>query len=135
MYFSILDTVGIKTYCISFQLEEPLAIALPHCAPRVVSRESVIKVLNDQTGRWTELASSDVSFEDIKEYKFIEARISQCPVTLAVVTRIRRETFNVSRKGAKVIPNVDSRICITFKPAMYKNVTPVHVEVRTVQLH
>ena len=79
-------------------------------------------------GKWHELQSNDVIFEDIKEYKFIQARIAK-PATLAVVTRARKETFNVQRKGAKVIPSVDGRICVTFKPAMYKNTTQVTLEV------
>ena len=80
--------------------------------------------------RWTELTTTDATFEDIKEYKFVQARISKAPVVLAVVTRARKESHQVTKKGSKVVPSVDGRICITFKPGMYKNTTPIALEVR-----
>ena len=75
------------------QWSEPLSVVLPHCAPRHIARDVTIKQLTS-AGVWKELATSDVTLEDIKEFKFVECRFEKCfsDVTLAVVSRIKVRT-------------------------------------------
>ena len=49
----------------AMQLAEPLAVAIPHCAPRNASRETVVKQ-RMPNGQWREIPSYDVVIEDIK---------------------------------------------------------------------
>jgi hypothetical protein len=129
-------------------LEEPLAVAMPHCAPRnVQSREPVIKSLQ-KDGTWVELPTKEVVLDGIKvrmmateiipcirfecvvqEYKFVEVRLDAPDATLTVVTRIRRETFAVQKRGGKVNSSVDSRVCFCFKQGTFKTGTEITLEV------
>ena len=43
---------------------EPLLITIPHCAPRVASREAIIRVISD-VGRWTDYTTTEATVEDM----------------------------------------------------------------------
>lgn len=48
------------------QFEEPLSIGIPHCFLRgTQGREAIVKTLQSN-GKWVEVPTSDVHFEDIK---------------------------------------------------------------------
>ncbi|ELU09375.1 hypothetical protein CAPTEDRAFT_221873 [Capitella teleta] len=116
----------------TFNLEEPLAIAIPHCAPRnVASREPVVKSLQED-GTWTELPTREVTIDDMKEYKFVEVRLPNPNATLTVVTRTRRETFTIQKRGGKVNSSVDSRVCFSFKQSTFRTSSDITLEVQTI---
>lgn len=131
-----------------------MSVAIPHCAPRnVASREPVIK-MRQNDGSWVELPTKEVTLEDIKvlewnciqfcakvyfvyiylsfhyqEYKFVEVRLSDPDAVLATVTRTRRETFTIHKRGGKLNSSVDARVCLCFKQSTFRSSTDITLEV------
>ena len=64
-----------------------------------------------------------------QEFKFVEARIVESSVTLAVVTRYKREPFTVGKKAIKFCPAVDNRVCFNFRASTFKVNTGLSLEV------
>ena len=50
---------------------EPLLVTIPHCAPRVASREAIIRVISDD-GRWTDYPTTEATVEDMKVHVSLE---------------------------------------------------------------
>ena len=44
---------------------EPLLVTIPHCAPRVASREAIIRVISDD-GRLPDYPTTEATVEDMK---------------------------------------------------------------------
>ena len=65
-----------------------------------------------------------------QEYKFAEVRLFDVDVTLAVVTRTRREQFVVGKRGGKFTSSVDQRILFAIKPTTFKSNTEISIDVR-----
>ena len=58
------------------QFEEPMSVALPVCVKRTpFGREAVIKI-HQSKGRWTELPSADVTFEDNRVGCYVDTVIN-----------------------------------------------------------
>ncbi|XP_064618461.1 uncharacterized protein LOC135482419 isoform X2 [Liolophura sinensis] len=56
--------------------EEPMSISIPHCGPRGhTSREPVIKTI-DPSGKWVEVPTKDITFEDIRVHPIDMAQVS-----------------------------------------------------------
>ncbi|KAK2160425.1 hypothetical protein LSH36_133g00024 [Paralvinella palmiformis] len=107
---------------------------MPHVASRNMSyREPVIKRM-ESDGSWSELDTYDVTLSDLKEYKFVETRLFDVEAMFAVVTRPRREILTISRRGGKLSPSVDVRICFAFKSMTFKTATNLEVEIQPVEL-
>ncbi|CAD5110688.1 DgyrCDS63 [Dimorphilus gyrociliatus] len=113
--------------------EEPYAIALAHVAPKNPTREVVIKSLDETTNKWVELPTNDVQFEDIKEYRFVEARLKNL-TNLVVVTKLKRERFITTKKGGKLYSTVDPRISLSIGAGLFKVNTNIELEVQPVDL-
>ncbi|XP_067675669.1 uncharacterized protein [Haliotis asinina] len=117
----------------SFTFEEPISLAIPHCAPRSgLGREPVIKMLQSN-GRWTDLSTNDVHFEDIKELRFVEARLKRFG-TFAVIYKIKKDTMTFTKKGGKVTSSVDSRVTFTAKQMCFKQNASFTLEVQSVDI-
>ncbi|XP_046551468.1 uncharacterized protein LOC124261193 [Haliotis rubra] len=117
----------------SFTFEEPFSLAIPHCAPRSgLGREPVIKMLQPN-GRWTDLPTNDVHFEDIKELRFVEARLKRFG-TFAVIYKIKKDTMTFTKKGGKVTSSVDSRVTFTAKQMCFKQNASFNLEVQSVDI-
>ena len=69
-----------------------------------------------------------------QEYKFVEVRLHDPSATLAVVTRTKRESCVVAKRGAKVSSSVDARVCLTFKQGTVRQPTDMTLEVRHTSL-
>lgn len=113
--------------------EEPYAVALPHVAPKNPTREIVIKSYDETIKKWIELATSDVQFEDIKEYRFVEAHMKKLS-NLAVVTKLKRERFVATKKGGKLYSTVDPRISLSIGAGLFKVNTNIELEVSRIPL-
>ncbi|KAI0241801.1 hypothetical protein LSAT2_018629 [Lamellibrachia satsuma] len=111
------------------KISVPLLVTIPHCAPRLASREAVIRVIGAE-GRWTDYPTRDAIVEDMKELKFVETRLDTVDVTLCVITRVKQEHFVVSRRGTAVCPTVDPRVCLAYDRGTYILNTPVSLKVR-----
>ncbi|KAK3098637.1 hypothetical protein FSP39_021461 [Pinctada imbricata] len=111
--------------------DEPMSIAIPHCLQRaIIGREPIIKQLQP-TGRWTELPTSDVVFDDIRELRFVEIRSRRFGI-FAVVLRLKKDVLTLHKKGNKVNSTVDARVSFTCKPGTFKNNVNFSCEVQAV---
>ena len=46
-------------------------MTIPHCAPRVASREAIIRVISDD-GRWRDYPTTEATVEDMKVHVSLE---------------------------------------------------------------
>ncbi|KAK7107608.1 hypothetical protein V1264_015501 [Littorina saxatilis] len=93
-----------------------LSVSLPHCAPRMhPGREPSVRLRPLRGGGWRDLPTDDVIFDDIREHKFVEARVQE-PGTLCVVLRLKREEVEITRFGGKAVSSADSRVTLTWPP-------------------
>lgn len=113
--------------------EEPYSVALAHVSPKNPTRETVIKSFDEATKKWIELPTSDVQFDDIKEYRFVEARLKNLS-NLAVVTKLKRERFIATKKGGKLYSTVDPRISLSIGAGLFKVNTNIELEVSRIPL-
>ncbi|XP_071113807.1 uncharacterized protein [Haliotis cracherodii] len=117
----------------SFTFDEPFSIAIPHCAPRSgLGREPVIKMLQSN-GRWADMPTNDVHFEDIKELRFVEARLKRFG-TFAVIYKIKKDVLMFTKKGGKVTSSVDSRVTFIAKPMCFRHNANFTLEVQSVDI-
>ncbi|XP_052088034.1 uncharacterized protein LOC127725221 [Mytilus californianus] len=116
-----------------FSFDQAMSIVIPHCAPRgIPGKEPVIKCLQSN-GKWTELPSTELVLNDIKELRFVETRTRKFG-KYVVVLRLKRDTLTFTKKGNKVFSSVDARVSFTCKPSMFKMNTNFNVEVQSVEL-
>ncbi|CAH1799957.1 unnamed protein product [Owenia fusiformis] len=115
--------------------EEPFHLAIPQCAPRMnnPTKEPIIKILDSKTGEWKPLQTKEVQFEDMKELKFVEAKIKRMG-TFAVVLKFKKDQITVTKKGGKFFSSIDSRICMGFSPGAFRVNTNIQFEVQPVDL-
>ncbi|XP_012935626.1 uncharacterized protein LOC101859287 [Aplysia californica] len=113
------------------KLTEPLAVAIPHCSPRLhPGREPVVKMRRDDGGLVT-LPTEEVCFEDIKELRFVQVRLRKLG-TLAVFLRLKKETLTFYKKGGKVASSTDPRITLTSQPGAFANNINFKLEIQPV---
>ncbi|ESO93353.1 hypothetical protein LOTGIDRAFT_232757 [Lottia gigantea] len=116
----------------NLEFEEPLSIVMPHCAPRsTTGREPVMKCYDDTAANWVELQTNDVMFDDIKDLRFVEARVTKLG-KFVVVYRLKKEQFTFTKKGGKQSSTVDSRFTLTTKPGAFRYNLGVSTEIQPV---
>ncbi|XP_064618460.1 death domain-containing protein 1-like isoform X1 [Liolophura sinensis] len=113
--------------------EEPMSISIPHCGPRGhTSREPVIKTI-DPSGKWVEVPTKDITFEDIRELKFVEARVHRLG-TFMVVLRPKRDHLIFTKKGGKISSTTDPRVTLNVRPGMFRVNANVTLEVHPIDM-
>ncbi|GFS16165.1 death domain-containing protein 1-like [Elysia marginata] len=117
-----------------FKFPEPMAIALPHCGPRLyLGREAVVK-MRTQDGQIHSLPTTEVFFDDIKELHFVQVRVRTFG-TFGVFLRIKRENLSFDWRGGKLMSSVDSRVTVAWQPRAFRNTAGMTLEVQNVDQH
>ncbi|XP_076445226.1 death domain-containing protein 1-like isoform X2 [Babylonia areolata] len=108
-----------------------LLVALPHCAPRLhPGREPVVRMRPLEGGRWRDLDTHDVTFDDIREHKFVQCSLRQ-PGALCVVLRLKREDVPLTaRHGGRFLASADSRVTLTWTPHTVNTTANISVAVQ-----
>ncbi|XP_013379573.1 titin homolog [Lingula anatina] len=114
------------------EFEEPMCLAVPHCAPKNVNYRVVVLKVKNEDGIWSEVQTCrDVVFEDYKDIRFIEMSMKSFKsVTCAVVTRLKDDKEVINNRGGKVTSSVDSRIYLQFAKNAFRLSTPVRLQVQ-----
>ncbi|KAL8599020.1 hypothetical protein ACOMHN_006829 [Nucella lapillus] len=100
--------------CSCVQFSPFLLVSLPHCGPRLYpGRELVVRMRPLHGGGWIDLETHDVAFDDIREHKFVEARVRE-PCSLCVVLRMKSEAVSITRHSGKFMTAADSRITLAW---------------------
>ncbi|KAK3774576.1 hypothetical protein RRG08_035006 [Elysia crispata] len=116
------------------QFPEPMAVAIPHCGPRLYpGREAVVK-MRTEDGQIHYLATTEVFFDDIKDLHFVQVRVRTFG-TFGVFLRIKRENISLDWRGGKFMSSVDSRVTVAWQPRAFRNTFGITMEVQNVDQH
>ncbi|KAI0239414.1 hypothetical protein LSAT2_009848 [Lamellibrachia satsuma] len=92
-----------------------ICVALPYRSPRGgMSREHTLVVMADQgNGEWAQLTSSETTFVDYKDIRFLEVRVNEIgSLTLLTVTKLKLDRHTITSRGGRITSSVDSRVCV-----------------------
>lgn len=94
------------------KLQSPIYLAIPFTISRASghSREAFVKA--DIKGEWREIPSTEVTYDNHKDLKFVQVEIKDF-LTLAVMTRLKRDYVTFSKRPAKLTSSCDHRITVT----------------------
>ncbi|XP_064645460.1 uncharacterized protein LOC135498879 isoform X2 [Lineus longissimus] len=114
----VSNLISLTSQCHATKFADPIYIAIPHCMSRVsgLSREPTIKA--QINGEWRELATFEVTFDDYREMKFVQAELDR-PANLAVVTQIKKDYLSCPRRGGKLTSNVDPRVTLNISKGTF----------------
>ncbi|ESN93088.1 hypothetical protein HELRODRAFT_165248 [Helobdella robusta] len=95
-------------------LKPGMCLSIPHCMPRHQTniRETAIKMMQHQCVGWTELKTSEQTFDSFKDVRFAQAQTNYLG-TFLVVSRNKKAISRIKRKGGHVVSSLDSKIKIT----------------------
>ncbi|XP_013383289.1 death domain-containing protein 1 [Lingula anatina] len=114
-----------------FKFEEPLAVAIPHCAQKVSSRELAVKYLETGKDKWRELPSQEIILQDLREAKFVQCRLKTFG-QFAVVTRLKLDRLVPNKKDGKMSSTVDQRLVLHCRPGTVPSTATFGLQVQPV---
>ncbi|XP_078328192.1 death domain-containing protein 1-like [Crassostrea virginica] len=94
------------------KLQSPIYVAIPFTITRAsgYSREAFVRA--DVNGEWREIQSTEVTYDNHKDLKFVQVELKDC-LTLAVMTRLKRDYVTFSKRPSKMASSCDHRITLT----------------------
>ncbi|XP_061190143.1 death domain-containing protein 1-like [Saccostrea echinata] len=125
---SIIQLVPISEQT---KLQSSLYVAIPFTLSRasVHSREAFVKA--DINGEWKEIPSTEVTYDNHKDLKFVQVEIKEF-FTMAVMTRLKRDYVTFSRRPSKMTSSCDHRITVTVARETFSKKEHILLQVQPV---